>query len=70
MVLLETPHANDLNLLKTLLENHGKYTNSKIAEHILSHWAEEQLLFTKVMPKEYKLALQKQEKSFIKIKVS
>jgi len=68
MVLLETPHKNDLTLLKTLIKNHHKYTGSKIAQHILENWKTEQKNFSKVMPEEYKLALEKQQ--LIKTKAS
>ena len=42
-----------------LIENHFSYTNSKIAKMILSNWVKEKHNFIKVMPKEYKIALEK-----------
>ena len=68
MVLLEMPHKNDLMILKTMIENHFNYTGSKIAQHILENWKTEQKNFTKIMPEEYKLALEKQQ--LIKTKAS
>ena len=59
---IETEIPKHLNLadeviLKTLIKNHCLYTNSKIAKIILDHWEKELGNFIKVMPMEYKRAL-------------
>jgi glutamate synthase (NADPH) large chain len=43
--------------LKTLIENHAKYTGSERAKSILANWANERAKFIKVYPNEYKRAL-------------
>jgi glutamate synthase (NADPH) large chain len=43
--------------LKTLIENHAKYTGSVRANSILADWANHRAKFVKVMPNEYKRAL-------------
>jgi len=43
--------------LKTLIENHAKYTNSPRAKEILANWTVSRAKFVKVMPIEYKRAL-------------
>jgi glutamate synthase (ferredoxin) len=42
-----------------MLENHFSNTNSKVAEKILSNWKNKKKNFIKVMPKEYKIALER-----------
>jgi glutamate synthase (NADPH/NADH) large chain len=49
--------AADINELRTLIENHQKYTGSKVAEHILANWKTELARFVKVMPTDYKRVL-------------
>ena len=48
--------------LKTLIENHLRYTGSSRAETILAHWETELLRFKKVISEEYKNLLAKQKK--------
>ncbi|CAN4276945.1 glutamate synthase subunit alpha [Methylophilaceae bacterium] len=43
--------------LKTLIENHSKYTGSVRAKTMLADWANYRTKFVKVMPNEYKRAL-------------
>jgi glutamate synthase (NADPH/NADH) large chain len=43
--------------LKTLIENHAKYTDSPRAKEILANWVATRTKFVKVMPIEYKRAL-------------
>jgi len=43
--------------LKTLIENHQKYTGSKRAAEILAAWAHYRAKFIKVFPREYRRAL-------------
>jgi len=59
---IETDMPQHLNLadeiiLKTLIENHCQYTESNIANNILNEWDSELENFVKVMPIEYKRAL-------------
>mgnify|MGYP000990018696 CR=1 FL=1 len=55
----------DLDLVKKLIENHFTYTSSKIAEKFLNNWKKESENFVKIMPTEYKLALEKMAKEKI-----
>jgi len=52
-------HLNlaDEVILKGLIENHANYTNSPIANSILANWENELNNFVKVMPHEYRRAL-------------
>ena len=49
-------HADE-EILRTLVEKHLKYTDSNIAKKIIEHWEQELVNFIKVMPNEYKRAL-------------
>jgi len=44
-------------VLKSLIENHARYTGSKRAVDILGNWASYRAKFIKVFPKEYRRAL-------------
>ena len=57
MIGLEDPSADDLDHLKSLIENHVHYTDSVVGTSILSDWKKEQKNFIKVMPTDYKKAL-------------
>ena len=59
MIDLETPNIQDQDIIYEMLENHFSNTNSEVAEKILSNWKNEKKNFIKVMPKEYKLALER-----------
>jgi len=48
---------SDTALLKSLIENHAKYTGSQRAMDILANWPKWSRLFIKVMPSEYRRAL-------------
>ncbi len=48
----------DIVELKELVENHAKYTGSTVAQRILENWQEAVSQFVKVMPTDYKRALQ------------
>ena len=65
MIEFENPSDQDLDLVKTLIENHFTYTSSKVAEKILNDWKKESSNFVKIMPIEYKLALEKMAKEKI-----
>nr|WP_315149980.1 glutamate synthase large subunit [uncultured Flavobacterium sp.] len=59
MVALETLEEDDLAKLKHLIKNHSMYTNSPLAKRILGDWENESRHFIKVMPTDYKKALQR-----------
>ncbi|ETN96592.1 glutamate synthase large subunit [Zhouia amylolytica] len=58
MVEIEEPSTENIEELKDLISNHLKYTGSPIAKSILDNWDQEQKNFVKVMPTEYKKALE------------
>jgi len=47
----------DINELKTLIENHLNYTGSSVAKEVLDNWAVTVKQFVKVMPTDYKRVL-------------
>ena len=61
-------HLNqpDEVILKTLIEKHFTYTKSERAKFILSHWDKTRTQFIKVMPNEYKRALNELHASLTK----
>ena len=59
MVALENLEEDDLIILRRLIKNHSMYTNSPLATRILEDWESQQKHFIKVMPKDYKIALQR-----------
>ena len=59
MIGLENPSTEDLNHIEELLNNHIKYTASRKARAIIDHWEKEQKNFIKVMPTDYKKALER-----------
>jgi glutamate synthase (ferredoxin) len=61
MVELETPDEEDLNLIQGMLRKHQEYTGSTVAEGILKDWAKVSRQFVKIMPIDYKKALQAQK---------
>ncbi|MCG6938287.1 MAG: glutamate synthase large subunit [Gammaproteobacteria bacterium] len=52
----------DINEVKTLIENHLKYTGSDVAKAALDNWPETIKHFVKVMPTDYKRVLQEMKK--------
>ena len=48
---------SDAVLLKSLIESHAKYTGSQRAIDILANWPKWSRAFVKVMPTEYRRAL-------------
>ena len=58
MVELEDLVSSDFEQIKELLENHKKYTSSQKATTILKDWERNKHKFMKVMPSEYKKALE------------
>jgi glutamate synthase (ferredoxin) len=65
MIEFENPNDQDLDHIKKLIENHFSYTSSKLAEDLLINWKKESKNFIKIMPTEYKLALEKMAKEKI-----
>ena len=58
LVDLETPDKpEDIETIRTLLENHQKYTGSTVAQDILQNWDERFKNFVKVMPRDYAKAM-------------
>jgi glutamate synthase (NADPH) large chain len=68
MVGLETMSEEDLLDVRTMIENHFRYTGSDPAEWVLENWEVAQELFVKVMPKDYKAVLQKQKAAKVAVK--
>ncbi|MBI4443019.1 MAG: glutamate synthase subunit alpha, partial [Acidobacteria bacterium] len=48
----------DVEGVKDLITRHLRYTHSSVAERVLIHWEQYQPKFVKVMPRDYKRALQ------------
>jgi glutamate synthase (NADPH/NADH) large chain len=63
MVELESVSAEeDIAELKTMIENHLKYTGSAVAQRMLKDWDGALSQFVKVMPTDYKRVLEEQKK--------
>jgi glutamate synthase (NADPH/NADH) large chain len=58
MVELMELGQEDLDILKNLLANHHKYTNSHLTRSILDNFNHDKKKFIKVMPLEYKRILE------------
>ncbi len=69
MVELESLEVEeDINEVKTLIENHLRYTGSDVAKAVLDNWSEAVKQFVKVMPTDYKrvlLEVKKQEEQAV-----
>jgi glutamate synthase (NADPH) large chain len=62
MVALEEPdRPDDVATIKRLLENHWRYTGSEVARGILDDFERELGWFVKVMPKDYRRVLERQD---------
>jgi glutamate synthase (NADPH) large chain len=61
--ILSNMGGQDEERLLQLIQNHLKYTGSERARHILDNWAEYRVKFVKVMPVEYRRALQEMEQA-------
>jgi glutamate synthase (NADPH/NADH) large chain len=57
MVELEAPNADDLVLVRRLVEEHAARTGSPQAQALLASWSEAAARFVRVMPTEFKRAL-------------
>ena len=61
MVSLEKPDKpEDIETVRTLLENHVKYTASTVAKRILDDWDNQFRWFVKVMPNDYRRIMEHQ----------
>ena len=58
MIGLENLKPNDLIRLNKLIQNHVLYTKSSIGKKIISNWGKSKKHFIKVMPTDYKAALE------------
>ena len=56
---LETMTDEDENTVVSMLQKHAEYTGSMVAQRMLTNWALSRNHFIKVMPREYKAALEK-----------
>ena len=65
MIEFENPNNQDIDFIRKLIENHFSYTSSKLAESFLNNWKKESKNFIKIMPIEFKLALEKMAKEKI-----
>ncbi|HTA76803.1 MAG TPA: glutamate synthase subunit alpha, partial [bacterium] len=61
MVELEQIESEDVAVVQGMLRKHVDYTGSEVAAHVLKNWDEISKQFVKVMPVEYKKALQAQK---------
>ena len=52
---------NDQNILRTLIQRHVHYTNSSVGRNILDNWEAFLPKFVKVMPVDYRRALQEMQ---------
>ncbi|MCD8214235.1 MAG: glutamate synthase large subunit [Clostridiales bacterium] len=63
LVLIEKMESEeDKQELKTMIENHLKYTGSKRAEYLLKNWKKEVKNFVKVIPETYKAVVEEIKK--------
>lgn len=58
---IEVLSNEDLDFVKSLIEEHGAKTESAVAKRILSDWEGHQKYFVKVMPRDYKRVLAEME---------
>ena len=61
MVDLDPMESEDYDVVRGMIRNHFLYTGSNIALNILNTWEEHKGKFVKVMPTDYKRALQKKK---------
>jgi glutamate synthase (NADPH) large chain len=59
MVALETLEETDFIAVRKLIKNHSLFTNSPLAKRILEDWDNQKNHFVKVMPTDYKKALER-----------
>ena len=54
---------HDAARLRTLIRRHQHFTGSTVAGHILAHWSEYLPKFVKVMPVDYRRALEEMKRA-------
>ena len=59
MIGLEDLNSTDIKRVEHLIKNHIEFTSSPLATRILAHWKTTQKHFIKVMPTDYKAALER-----------
>jgi glutamate synthase domain-containing protein 3 len=59
LVDLDMPSADDLDLVRALVAEHASRTGSAVAQRLLDRWDEQPPPFVKVMPRDYKAALER-----------
>jgi glutamate synthase (NADPH/NADH) large chain len=69
MVMLDTLEEEDELELETLIRNHVQFTGSDLGQKILDNWSSSFRQFVKVMPMDYKAALEKRKLEAKKITV-
>jgi glutamate synthase (NADPH/NADH) large chain len=58
MVDIEALEADDVEIVRDLVERHHLYTSSVVAALLLESWSSELAHFRKVMPKDYRRVLE------------
>ena len=66
MVDLDPLDLNDISELKEMIRKHYQFTESETAKRLLNNWNISMGYFVKVMPRDYKAALMKND-SFKKV---
>ena len=61
MVDFDLIESEDIQLLKTWVSSHQRYTGSAVAEKLLNNWEDTLSKFVKVMPRDYKAVLLKRK---------
>ena len=59
LVDLDTPCDEDMAFVRELVAEHGLRTGSAVAERLLARWDGQPPTFVKVMPRDYKKALER-----------
>jgi glutamate synthase domain-containing protein 3 len=59
LVDLEAPDADDLKAVRTLISEHARRTDSTVAQRLLDRWDTQPPTFVKVMPRDYRKALER-----------
>ena len=59
MIGLEDLSDSDIDQVETLIQNHIKYTGSPLGTELLRNWKTTQKHFIKIMPTDYKAALER-----------
>ncbi len=61
--LFPVKEAADVAELKAMIAAHGKYTESAVAEYILSHWDAALPQFVKIYPRDYRRVIEENQKA-------